>query len=235
MRQLVIDTETTGLKALAGDRLVEIACVELYQRRLTGKTLHFYLNPERESHPAAFAVHGLTTEFLSDKPKFTDIAEEFCKFVHGAEIIIHNAPFDVGFLDSELTRLGSEPFASYCASIIDTLAEARVHFPGKRHSLDALCDRFDICRKHRTLHGALLDAELLAQVYLAMTRGQTSFVMENRAPETVQTAQSKGNPEIVADPTTELPLQNTNALRTHFATPEEEEEDARLCAALGRA
>jgi DNA polymerase-3 subunit epsilon len=178
MRQLILDTETTGLNARTGDRIIEIGCVELVNRRLTGNNLHFYINPERDSDPGALAVHGLTTEFLSDKPKFVEIANELRDFVQGADLIIHNAPFDIGFLDVEFGLLGLPPFSSHCGEVIDTLVRAKSMFPGKRNSLDALCDRFGISNAHRTLHGALLDSELLAEVYLAMTRGQESLVID---------------------------------------------------------
>ena len=178
MRQLILDTETTGLNARTGDRIIEIGCVELVNRRLTGNNLHFYINPERDSDPGALAVHGLTTEFLSDKPKFVEIANELRDFVQGADLIIHNAPFDIGFLDVEFGLLGLPPFSSHCGEVIDTLVRAKAMFPGKRNSLDALCDRFGISNAHRTLHGALLDSELLAEVYLAMTRGQESLVID---------------------------------------------------------
>ncbi|BBE10240.1 DNA polymerase III subunit epsilon [Mycoavidus cysteinexigens] len=179
MRQLVVDTETTGLSARGGDRIIEIGCVELINRQLTGKHLHFYINPERDSDPGALAVHGLTTEFLSDKPKFAQIANELCDFVKDAQIIIHNAPFDIGFLDAELALLGLASFNQQCGTeVIDTLVHARQIFPGKRNSLDALCERFSINNAHRTLHGALLDAELLALVYLAMTRGQEDLLLD---------------------------------------------------------
>ncbi|MBV8627559.1 MAG: DNA polymerase III subunit epsilon [Paraburkholderia sp.] len=189
MRQIILDTETTGLNARTGDRIIEIGCVELVNRRLTGKNLHFYVNPERDSDPGALAVHGLTTEFLSDKPKFAEVADEILDFVRDADIIIHNAPFDIGFLDAELALLGKPPFKEHCGEVIDTLVQAKQIFPGKRNSLDALCDRFGISNAHRTLHGALLDSELLAEVYLAMTRGQESLVIdmlgEHAAPGSV--------------------------------------------------
>ncbi|MEX3932875.1 DNA polymerase III subunit epsilon [Paraburkholderia phymatum] len=178
MRQIILDTETTGLNAKSGDRIIEIGCVELVNRRLTGNNLHFYVNPERDSDPGALAVHGLTTEFLSDKPKFAEIADALRDFVTNAEIIIHNAPFDIGFLDAEFALLGLPPFSEHCGEVIDTLVRAKSMFPGKRNSLDALCDRFGISNAHRTLHGALLDSELLAEVYLAMTRGQESLVID---------------------------------------------------------
>ena len=178
MRQIVLDTETTGLNPKSGDRIIEIGCVELFNRRLTGKTLHHYVNPERDSDPGALAVHGLTTEFLSDKPRFAQIVGELREFVRDAEIIIHNAPFDLGFLDAEYARLGLPKFAAEVLSITDTLAQAKSLHPGKRNSLDALCDRYGVSNAHRTLHGALLDSELLAEVYLAMTRGQDSLTMD---------------------------------------------------------
>jgi DNA polymerase-3 subunit epsilon len=178
MRQIVLDTETTGLNARTGDRIIEIGGVELVNRRLTGNNLHFYINPERDSDPGALAVHGLTTEFLSDKPKFAEIAAPLRDFLEGAELIIHNAPFDLGFLDAEFARLGLPPFTGACGAVIDTLVRAKAMFPGKRNSLDALCDRFGISNAHRTLHGALLDSELLAEVYLSMTRGQESLVID---------------------------------------------------------
>jgi DNA polymerase-3 subunit epsilon len=178
MRQIILDTETTGLNARTGDRIIELGCVELMNRRLTGNNLHFYVNPERDSDPGALAVHGLTTEFLRDKPKFAEIAAEFLDFVRGADLIIHNAPFDIGFLDAELALLGLPPIGGHCGEVIDTLVQAKQMFPGKRNSLDALCDRFGISNAHRTLHGALLDSELLAEVYLAMTRGQESLVID---------------------------------------------------------
>ncbi|MFK3737842.1 DNA polymerase III subunit epsilon [Massilia sp. TN1-12] len=178
MRQIVLDTETTGLNPRTGDRLVEIGCVEIVDRKLTGNNYHRYVNPERDSDEGALAVHGLTTEFLSDKPKFHEIAEELRDFVKGAEIIIHNAPFDLGFLNHEFQRIGMPPFVDHCGNVIDTLVQAKELHPGKRNSLDALCDRYGISNAHRKLHGALLDSELLADVYLAMTRGQNTLSMD---------------------------------------------------------
>jgi DNA polymerase-3 subunit epsilon len=179
MRQIVLDTETTGLNPRTGDRVIEIGCVELFNRTLTGNNFHRYINPERESDEAALAVHGLTTEFLSDKPKFAEIAEELRAYIDGAEVIIHNAPFDLGFLNAEFQRLGLPSFTSHCSGVIDTLVNAKEMHPGKRNSLDALCDRYGVSNAHRKLHGALLDSELLADVYLAMTRGQNSLSMEH--------------------------------------------------------
>ena len=178
MRQIVLDTETTGLNARSGDRIIEIGCVELVSRRLTGRNLHFYINPERDSEEGALAVHGLTTEFLSDKPKFAEISSELLDYLTGAEIIIHNAPFDIGFLDAEFERLGLPRFEKHVSGVLDTLVQAKSMYPGKRNSLDALCDRYGISNAHRVLHGALLDAELLAEVYLAMTRGQNSLTID---------------------------------------------------------
>ncbi|WP_340521280.1 DNA polymerase III subunit epsilon [Cupriavidus necator] len=178
MRQIVLDTETTGLSAATGDRLIEIGCVELMNRRLTGRHLHFYVNPERDIDEGAIAVHGITVEFLADKPRFAEVANDIREFVQDAELIIHNASFDLGFLDMEFQLLGLPPFRQHAGNVIDTLREARQMFPGKRNSLDALCDRLGISNAHRTLHGALLDAELLAEVYLAMTRGQDSLVID---------------------------------------------------------
>lgn len=178
MRQIVLDTETTGLNPRTGDRIIEVGCVEIVNRKLTGNNFHRYINPERDSDEAALAVHGLTTEFLSDKPKFHEIAEELRQFVQGAEVIIHNAPFDLGFLNHEFTRIGLPPFVEHCKGVIDTLVHAKELHPGKRNSLDALCDRYEISNAHRKLHGALLDSELLADVYLAMTRGQNSLTMD---------------------------------------------------------
>ncbi|MEO6921058.1 MAG: DNA polymerase III subunit epsilon [Collimonas sp.] len=178
MRQIVLDTETTGLNPRTGDRVIEIGCVELMNRRLTGNNFHRYINPERDSEEGALAVHGLTTAFLSDKPKFAEIFDELRAFTRGAQVIIHNAPFDLGFLDAEYKLLCQSPFSGDVAGVIDTLVQAKEMYPGKRNSLDALCDRYGISNAHRTLHGALLDSELLAEVYLAMTRGQNSFSID---------------------------------------------------------
>jgi DNA polymerase-3 subunit epsilon len=176
-RQVILDTETTGLEAKEGHRIIEVGCLELVGRRLTERRLHHYVNPERDSDEGALAVHGLSNEFLADKPKFADIAAELIEFVRGAEVIIHNAAFDMEFLDAELARLKLGRFEDYCR-VIDSLQLARELHPGKRNSLDALCERYGVSNAHRTLHGALLDAGLLADVYLAMTRGQDSLVMD---------------------------------------------------------
>ena len=183
-RQVVFDTETTGLSAENGDRILEIGCVELLHRKLTGRRLHLYINPERESEEGALRVHGLTTEFLSDKPKFAEVADQILDFMRDAEIIIHNAAFDVGFINKELERLNLPPLASHVAGIVDTLALAKEMFPGKRNSLDALCDRLGVDNSARTLHGALLDAELLADVYICLTRGQDALLIADDASDT---------------------------------------------------
>jgi DNA polymerase-3 subunit epsilon len=178
MRQIVLDTETTGLSAEAGDRIIELGCVELFARKLTGNNLHFYFNPGRDSHEDALRVHGISNEFLRDKPKFAELADEILAYLDGAEIIIHNAPFDVGFLNKELELLGKPPLKTFVSGVIDSLAMAKEMFPGKRNSLDALCDRLEVDNSGRTLHGALLDAELLADVYINMTRGQEALIMD---------------------------------------------------------
>lgn len=178
LRQIVLDTETTGLSPRDGNRIIEIGCVELINRKLTGNNFHQYINPERDSEEGALAVHGLTTEFLRDKPKFSEIAAEFLAYVKDAEVIIHNAPFDLSFLNAELNLLGLGSFSDHIDTVTDTLVQAKELHPGKRNSLDALCDRYDVSNSHRKLHGALLDAELLADVFLAMSRGQNSFEIE---------------------------------------------------------
>ena len=178
MRQVFLDTETTGLSPESGDRIVEIGCVELVNRRLTGHNLHFYVNPERRNSEDAFKVHGLSDEFLADKPLFAQVADALLAYVDGAEVVIHNAAFDVGFLDQELRRVGRRPFSGCVARVTDSLNMARETFPGKSNSLDALCRRFEVDRSARALHGALLDAGLLAEVYLRMTRGQESLVID---------------------------------------------------------
>lgn len=190
-RIVILDTETTGLSPRNGNRILEIGCVEVLNRQLSGKNLHFYINPERDSEEGALAVHGLTTEFLADKPTFKQIAAEFLDYVRGAQIIIHNAPFDVGFLDAELALLGLPPFKEHVSDVVDSLQMAKELHPGRRNSLDALCDRYGISNAHRVLHGALLDAELLAEVYLSMTRGQNSLTMDLGAEEEVSEGEGK--------------------------------------------
>ncbi|WP_330927057.1 DNA polymerase III subunit epsilon [Candidatus Sororendozoicomonas aggregata] len=173
MRQIVLDTETTGIDPAQGHRIVEIGCVELVERKLTGNHYHVYINPQRLVDEQAIKIHGITNEFLSDKPLFSAIADDFFTFIKGAELIIHNAPFDVGFINHEFRLLGGDygEVADYC-SVIDTLSMARAKHPGQKNSLDALCRRYYIDNSSRTLHGALLDSEILAEVYLAMTGGQ---------------------------------------------------------------
>ncbi len=179
MRQIILDTETTGLEPEQGHRIIEIGCVEQIDRRLTGNNFHQYLQPDREIDDAAIEVHGITNEFLADRPRFGDIAADFIEYVRGAELIIHNAPFDVGFINYELSRLGGDwqRLADYC-TVTDTLVMAKKMHPGQRNSLDALCKRYEIDNSHRELHGALLDAEILADVYLAMTGGQAALKLD---------------------------------------------------------
>ncbi len=179
MRHIILDTETTGLHPNQGDRIVEIGCIELENRRPTGKTLHFYMNPERDMPEAAAAIHGLRSDFLADKPIFASVALEISDFIKDAHVVIHNAPFDLGFLDMEYQRLGQPPFTQRISGVVDTLIDAQRMFPGKRNRLDDLCQRFGIRNDHRKLHGALLDAELLADVFLAMTRGQNDLGMDH--------------------------------------------------------
>ncbi|EGI78481.1 DNA polymerase III subunit epsilon [Hylemonella gracilis] len=178
MRQIVLDTETTGLSAEGGDRIIELGCVELLNRKLSGNNLHFYFNPGRDSHEDALRVHGISNEFLRDKPKFAEVAQEILAYLQGAELIIHNAAFDVGFLNKELELIGKPALHTFVGGITDTLAMAKELYPGKRNSLDALCDRLGVDNSGRTLHGALLDAELLADVYINMTRGQDALLID---------------------------------------------------------
>lgn len=219
-RQVILDTETTGLEWRQGDRVIEIGCIELVNRRPSGRRFHRYLNPQRPIGAGAQAVHGLTDEFLADKPKFADIADELLEFVSGAEVIIHNAAFDEGFLSYELELIGRQPLASYCAAITDTLKMARELRPGKKNSLDALCVEFGIDNSNRQLHGALLDAELLAEVYLAMTRGQESLMI----------ALDAGVAEAIAFTHGERP-----PIRVVTPTPEELAEHERVLAEIDKA
>jgi DNA polymerase-3 subunit epsilon len=179
MRQIFLDTETTGLSADNGDRIVEIGCVEMLHRKLTGNNRHFYVNPGRDSHEEALKVHGITSEFLKDKPKFSEVAKDLFDYLKDAHVVIHNAPFDLGFLNMEFALVGQPPVKSVVASVTDTLVMAKEMFPGKRNSLDALCDRLEVDNSGRTLHGALLDAELLADVFINLTRGQNVLMMDD--------------------------------------------------------
>jgi DNA polymerase III subunit epsilon len=201
MRQIVLDTETTGLSAENGDRIIEIGCVELLNRKLTGNNLHFYVNPERDSHEDALKVHGISNEFLRDKPKFGQIADALLDYLRDAELIIHNAPFDISFLNKELERLGQPPLKTFVGPIIDSLVMAKEMFPGKRNGLDALCDRLGVDNSSRTLHGALLDAELLADVYINLTRGQDALLMDLEASDT-----GSGDVELLDLSRIELPI-----------------------------
>lgn len=185
MRQIILDTETTGLEPAEGHRIIEIGCVELFNRKFTGNTYHQYLQPDRAIDEGAIEVHGITNEMLADKPRFADIAQEFLAFVHGAELVIHNAPFDVGFLNHELKLLdGGYGRIDELCSVVDTLVMARKLHPGQKNNLDALCKRYSIDNSHRELHGALLDAEILADLYLAMTGGQTALSLGAQGSET---------------------------------------------------
>lgn len=188
MRQIVLDTETTGLEVKAGNRVIEIGCVELLERRPSGRNFHRYLNPDRDSEPGALRVHGLTTEFLSEQPRFDEVVDEFLDFIDGAELVIHNAPFDLAFLDAELERCtpGRGRTLDHAAGVVDTLVMAREMFPGQRVTLDALCRRFDVDASHRELHGALLDAGLLLDVYLALTSGQYDLALGSNEPDPSQ-------------------------------------------------
>ncbi len=195
MRQIFLDTETTGLYTAQDHRIIEIAAVEMINRRPTNNHFHVYLNPEREIDPAAQEVHGITYEFLQDKPLFEAVVQDLTVFISDAELIIHNAPFDVGFLNSELGRIGLQPIETMCAKITDTLKMAKDSRPGQRNNLDALCKHFDVDNSKRTLHGALLDAELLAEVYMAMTRGQDSLMMDLGQTQQVLANQFVANSE----------------------------------------
>lgn len=209
MRQVVLDTETTGLSWAAGDRVVEIGCVELLNRHLTGNHYHVYLNPERAMSAEAQKVHGLDDEFLADKPRFREVADDFLNFVRDSELIIHNAAFDVGFLNMELQLTGRGSMAEYTDNVVDTVRMAKEQQPGKKASLDALCERFGIENSHRTLHGALLDAELLAEVYLALTRGQENLLIgfpeqDPDAANIVQKIKAAGDLKVIRASESEL-------------------------------
>jgi DNA polymerase-3 subunit epsilon len=196
MRQIVLDTETTGLDPEQGHRIIEIGCVEMVERRLTGNVFHVYLQPDRAIDAAAVEVHGITNEFLADKPRFGDIAGDLMEYLAGAELVIHNAPFDVGFLDAELRRVPELGLIADHCSVLDTLVMARRKHPGQRNTLDALCGRYQVDNSRRDKHGALLDAEILAEVYLAMTGGQVSLGLEG---ETAQARNAEGE-SVAAEP-----------------------------------
>ncbi|MBZ2167962.1 MULTISPECIES: DNA polymerase III subunit epsilon [Marinobacter] len=183
MRQIVLDTETTGIDPSSGHRIIEIGCVELMERKLTGRTYHVYINPEREVEAEAISVHGITNEFLADKPKFAEIADEFFAFIDGAELVIHNAAFDVGFMDAEFARLKPVRKTGDHCGVVDSLAIARKKHPGQKNNLDALCKRYGVDNSNRELHGALLDAEILADVYLLLTGGQTALSLDSGSEE----------------------------------------------------
>lgn len=197
-RQVILDTETTGISTAEDHRIIEIGCVEMVNRRLTGQTFHQYINPHRDIDAGAIEVHGITNEFLADKPSFEDIAEDFLQFIDGAELIIHNAPFDVGFIDHELKKLGGENRrVNTLCTVLDTLKMARDKHPGQKNNLDALCKRYDVDNSNRELHGALLDAEILADVYLAMTGGQVSMLLATNEEEAVTSTTSGSEAEEV--------------------------------------
>ncbi|MCB1938738.1 MAG: DNA polymerase III subunit epsilon [Rhodocyclaceae bacterium] len=216
MRQIVLDTETTGLDWRTGDRVIEIGCVEMVDRKLTGRHYHVFINPDRDIDAGAVEVHGITSEFLADKPRFKDVVAEFEAFVRDGELVIHNAAFDVGFLDNELALLDRPRLDAICAGVIDTLKMAKELNPGKKASLDALCDRFEIDNARRTLHGALLDAELLAEVYLAMTRGQESLII-GLDDSTEALDDEGGAPSLAVRPPLKVVTASADELAAHAA------------------
>ena len=224
MRQIFLDTETTGLEHKLGHRIIEIGCVEMRNRRLTNRHFHRYLNPDRDIDAGALAVHGISLEFLQDKPRFAEIAEEFLDFVRGTELVIHNAPFDIGFLNAELSRLDMAPIDTVCHAVQDTLRMAKDLHPGKKNNLDALCERYGVDNAHRTLHGALLDAEILAEVYVAMTRGQESLNME-LSSDAAGAIDGSGQPSAIA---------HTGKQRVLKASDAELAEHERMLAAIGK-
>lgn len=225
MRQLIIDTETTGLDPKQGHRIIEFAALELVNRRPTGRTLHLHLDPERDVETGATEVHGMTWDDLKGKPRFRDLAHQIVEFTRDAEWIIHNAPFDVGFLDHEFGNCSLPACVAMYGSLIDTLALARDAFPGKRNNLSALCERFGVSNAHRTLHGALLDAQLLAEVYLAMTRGQESLTIDMGAPPLRTAAHAMGVP--LQRPTLVVLLPTPEELAAHAAYLEALDRDSR--------
>lgn len=228
MREVVLDTETTGIELRDGHRIIEIGCVEVVGRRLTGRHYHVYINPQREVEEGAFAVHGISNEFLADKPLFADIVDDFMGFIDGARLVIHNAAFDVGFIDAELQRLG-KPYGQIadCCSVLDTLKLAREKHPGQRNSLDALCKRYGIDNSQRDLHGALLDAEILADVYLTMTGGQTALTLPGQG-------QQNDNDGGISTPRP-VPAELGRQLRVVRATDADLEQHAARLAAVEKA
>ncbi len=227
MRQIFLDTETTGLEHRLGHRIIEVGCVEMRNRRLTHRHFHRYTNPDRDIDAGALAVHGISLEFLQDKPRFAEVAEEFLDFVRGAELIIHNAPFDIGFINAELARLDMAPIETVCRGIIDSLRLAKDLHPGKKNNLDVLCDRYGIDNSKRTLHGALLDAEILADVYIAMTRGQESLITDTE--ESTTPPQNVAGAEAL---TNGLASGTPRVLRVLKADETEQAEHAQLLAAI---
>ena len=211
MREVVLDTETTGIEVRQGHRIIEIGCVELIDRRLTGRHYHVYINPQREVEEGAFAVHGISDEFLADKPLFSSVADDFMEFISGAQLVIHNAPFDVGFIDAELERLGGGHgrVADHC-SVVDTLVMARGRHPGQRNSLDALCKRYGVDNSQRDLHGALLDAEILADLYLIMTGGQTDLVLSGQGSDDREDGKIAGIRRLTSQERPVLPVLSAN-------------------------
>lgn len=217
MRQIILDTETTGIDPKQGHRVIEIGCVEMVDRKLTGSHYHVYINPERTIETKAVEIHGITNEFLADKPIFNAIADEFLEFIHGAELVIHNAAFDVGFINHEFSLLGRDfPDVEECCGVLDTLAIARKKHPGQKNNLDALCKRYCIDNSSRTLHGALLDAEILAEVYLAMTGGQTALLLGNsddvcdseEGGSTIRRLPTSGRPTLRVIPVSDIESKN---------------------------
>ena len=227
MRQILLDTETTGLEPSAGHRVIEIGCVEMIDRRLSGKHFHQYINPERDIDDGALEVHGISREFLNDKPVFAEIAEDFLEFIDGAELIIHNAPFDVGFLDSELSLIGRRDRIGDHSSILDSLELARDLHPGQRNSLDALCKRYEVDNSSRTLHGALLDAEILGDVYLLMTGGQTDLGLSFQS--SAQDEPEQGDADFVERPALQVLLANDREIAAHEARLKDIQETSGHC------
>lgn len=217
LRQISLDTETTGIDPNKGHRIIEIGCVELIDRRLTGNNFHVYINPDREIDEGALKVHGITQTFLADKPLFRDVYQHFFDYINGAQLVIHNAAFDIGFINAEFKRLGKnlKPVETYC-SVVDTLLLARKLHPGQKNNLDALCKRYSISNEHRVLHGALLDAEILANLYLAMTGGQTTLFTENKSADpNADAAQANLNQLLDSQTKTKIIYANPDELAEH--------------------